>query len=176
MRQFKVGDKLIVKDNLRYINDFVGGYVDSMDTLIGKVVTVSEVCNTDSVKIEEDENNYRWDNRAFELVRNIIKNVNDLQNGDIVTLRNGDRLMLVGDDFRDLDDENDNSLADMDDLNSDLSYNGYSNRNDIVKVERAFEYQTVYNRENTVKEMTVEEISKALGYEVKIVKEAKDND
>lgn len=172
MRQFKVGDKLIVKDNLKDITGFAGGYVDSMDKLIGKVVTVKSVCDNVSVRIEEDEHDYRWDNRAFELT-DIVKTKYDLQNGDIVTLRNGDRLMLLDESFSDLDGENDNSLCDMDDLNDDLSYDGYGNRSDIVKVERAVDYYTVYNRENTVKEMTVEEISKALGYEVKIVKEAK---
>ena len=175
MGQFKVGDKLIVKDNLRDIKGFAGGYMSNMDELIGKVVTVKEVWDEESIKIEEDKNDYRWDNRAFERT-NIVKTKHDLQNGDIVTLRNGDRLILLDEDFKDLDGENDNSLADIYDLENDLSYSGYGKDSDIVKVERAFEYQTVYNRENTVKEMTVEEISKALGYEVKIVKEAKDND
>ena len=43
--------------------------------------------------------------------------------------------------------------------------------NDIMKVERPVMYHTVFERDETVKEMTLDEICKALGYEVKIIKE-----
>lgn len=114
--------------------------------------------------------NHCWncDSRDLKKVE-IITSKDDLKNGDIVTLRNGDRLVFVnGEDFIDLSDDNDNCLSDIRDLEDDLRHDSYED-SDIVKVERPVEYTTVFTREE-VKEMTVEEISKALGYEVKVVK------
>ena len=110
-----------------------------------------------------DEENYRKGKDNMEFKKD------DLKNGDIVTLRNGDRLVFVGsEDFIDLSDDNDNCLSDICDLEDDLTHYSYED-SDIVKIERPVEYTTVFTR-GEVKEMTVEEISKALGYEVKVVK------
>ena len=64
-------------------------------------------------------------------------------------------------------------IPDLDDLNEDLTFaRDYDDEeNKVVKVERPATYYEVFNRDESVREMTVEEISKALGYEVKIVKE-----
>ena len=86
--------------------------------------------------------------------------------GDKLTLRNG-----VSGFYR-----NEETYIDglyEDNINDDLTNNGgRGSRFDIVKVERPKKYKTVYEREEEekVREMTVEEISKALGYEVKVVK------
>ena len=110
-----------------------------------------------------DEENYRKGKDNMEFKKD------DLKNGDIVTLRNGDRLVFVGsEDFIDLSDDNDNCLSDICDLEDDFTHESYED-SDIVKIERPVEYTTVFSREEA-KEMTVEEISKALGYEVKVVK------
>ena len=110
-----------------------------------------------------DEENYRKGKDNMEFKKD------DLKNGDIVTLRNGDRLVFVGgEDFIDLSDDNDNCLSDICDLEDDFTHESYED-SDIIKIERPVEYTTVFKREEA-KEMTVEEISKALGYEVKVVK------
>ena len=106
----------------------------------------------------------------------IIKDKKDLEEGDIVTLRNGDRLIYAPDnfcDFADLSENNCNSLTDLTDLKDDLTFDGIDRdrNNDIVKVERPVSYYTAFEREDKAREMTVEEISKELGYEVKVVKE-----
>ena len=96
----------------------------------------------------------------------------DLKNGDIVTLRNGDRLIYCNEYFTDLEDNNRNCLSSLDDLKNDMFYDDDDKEyreNDIVKVERAKSYEIIYKRET--KEMTISEISKALGYDVKIIKE-----
>ena len=67
-----------------------------------------------------------------------------------------------------MSDDNDNCLSDICDLEDDFTHEIYED-SDIVKIERPVEYTTVFTR-GEVKEMTVEEISKALGYEVKVVK------
>lgn len=120
---------------------------------------------------------YTVDNseKEFELIereeRKMEFTKSDLKDGDVVTLRNGDRLIHNNGNFTDLNEEHDNYLAYIDDLNDDLTCEDSDEKDsDIVKVERVKEYTTVYERNEEVKEMTVEEVSKALGYEVKIVK------
>ena len=98
-------------------------------------------------------------------------NKDEIKEGDIITLRNGDRLLVDADkDLQDLSEENDNSVASLYVYRDDMIHCCGNKDYDIVKVERPVEYSTVYDRKEEVREMTVEEISKALGYEVKVVK------
>lgn len=119
--------------------------------------------------------NYKTKHVAY--LERIIKDKNDLEQGDVVTLRNGDKLVYLGDEsFADLGDENDNYVSDFEDLNDDLSYTDRWNDKpdydyDIVKVERPATYYTAFEREDKAREMTIKEISEKLGYEVKVVKE-----
>ena len=162
--KFKVGEKVRIKYKLEDIKNFKGGFVSDMKELEGKIVTIADMWDGKAVV---EENLWTWDLRAFEKLNIVSKD--DLKNGDIVTLRNGDRLVFVGgEDFIDLSDDNDNYLSDICDLEDDFTHESYED-SDIIKIERPVEYTTVFKREEA-KEMTVEEISKALGYEVKVVK------
>lgn len=58
------------------------------------------------------------------------------------------------------------------DINDDLTINDKDCGTRIIKVEVPT-YETEYDCSGEVKEMTIAEISKALGYEVKIIKEDK---
>lgn len=105
-----------------------------------------------------------------------IDNKNELKMGDIVTLRNGNRLLYVGENnicsFVDLSEDNDNWLEDLDDLNDDMTISDEDSRdNDIVMVDRPITYTNVFEREDKAREMTLAEICEELGYEVKIIKE-----
>jgi len=104
-----------------------------------------------------------------------IEYKSDLITGDIVTLRNGDRLLYdaTEEEFRDLNESNNNSLLYLFELNEDMTYDGNDKANDIVKVERPGMYDEVYTRKEKPKKMTVAEICKELGYEIEIVKEDK---
>lgn len=94
----------------------------------------------------------------------------DLLDGDIVTQRNEDKKIysierngfigLGGNSYFDYDNYTENLL----DKDGDEIY-------DIMKVERAIEYKTVFNRDTEVKEMTIAEIEKELGYPIKVIKE-----
>lgn len=166
MRFYK-GKKVRVKNNLRNIEDFRGGLTPSMEEFEGKIVTITNVYD-DKVHIKEDDDGYVWDLRAFE---ELSFNKGDIKEGDIITLRNGDRLLVDADkDLQDLSEENDNSVASLYVYRDDMIHCCGDKDYDIVKVERPVEYSTVYDRKEEVREMTVEEISKALGYEVKVVK------
>ena len=168
MRFYK-GKKVRVKNNLRNIEDFRGGLIPSMEEFEGKIVTITNVYD-DKVHIKEDDDGYVWDLRAFEELEGLVINKDDIKEGDIITLRNGDRLLVDADkDLQDLSEENDNSVASLYVYRDDMTHCCGNKDYDIVKVERPVEYSIVYDKE-AVREMTVEEISKALGYEVKVVK------
>lgn len=165
---FKVGDKVRIKDNLREIDGFSGGYVRELDKYIGNVVTIERI-DEDEVFVEE--NGWVWDLRAFKKIGGDNMKKADLKIGDIVTLRNKDKLILVRNNgFVDILDENSNPIHGLSQFGEDLMYD-YSRREyDIVKVERPAEYKTVFEREE-VQELTVDEISERLGYKVKVVGE-----
>lgn len=164
--KFKVGDKVrLISKNYYCDNGFdIGDTVEVND---------SDCIGTYKIRIENDST-IGYVN-ADQLVK-IDFTKADLQTGDVVTTRKGTRLLLIDEHFKWLDGEA-CTLDYLFELNDDLTYNydlyvGNEN-NDIIKVERPT-YTTVYERdENEVKEMTIAEISKALGYEVKIVKEDK---
>lgn len=107
---------------------------------------------------------------------------NELTTGQVVEVRNGKRMMVLkGSDQKDRVAHEDGRLF-LEDFYENMTYHGFSNDEqwDIVKV---FAYTGSYLPDiNThhsklnllwellpVKEMTVEEISEKLGYEVKIV-------
>ena len=97
----------------------------------------------------------------------------DLQNGDIVYLRNGNVKIYANESFFDFENCNENDDIDvLNDLNDDLTYK-YNNKDyDIIKVSRPKEYEELYKREIVEpKEMTLKEVCDILGYEVKIKKE-----
>lgn len=95
----------------------------------------------------------------------------ELIKGDIVTLKNGDKLLFTGFDFIDLSDNYDNGLSTIVDLNDDMTYEDRKdNKNDIVKVSRPVMYCDVYIRKES-KKMTIAQISKELGYDIEIIKE-----
>lgn len=183
--KIKVGDKVLLK-NERGENWNSDG---DMDKYKGKVVTVSGFIpfNSDSFYIKEDEDDEdakstftgRWifDIDDIEKVITDDFTLDNLQFADIVTTRNGERYVVAegriygeGSDYKlDCDDLSDVYDEHLICINSWGSNNSYF---DIMKVERAG--QVIWERSEEVKEvkeMTIAEISEALGYEVKVVKE-----
>lgn len=98
----------------------------------------------------------------------------NLKNLDIITLRNKERLILVNEEFIDLNDDYTNDISELDDFRDDLTCH-YDKKNDVIKVERTVISASVCEREEKAVKMTVSEVCEKLGYDVEIVKE-KDND
>lgn len=94
----------------------------------------------------------------------------DLLDGDIVTQRNEGqkRYSTKRNGFVGLDG---NSYLDYNNYTENLLDKDGDEIYDIMKVERAIEYKTVFDRDTEVKEMTIAEIEKELGYPIKVVKE-----
>lgn len=187
----KVGDKVLLK-NERGRNWSDDG---DMDKYMGKVVTIRGFADFfgNSFYIEEDKDDEnakqtlsgKWMFNIDDIEKIVTDEfkLSDLQFADIVTVRNGERY-VVGDHM--LCGESTNYELDCDEIDDsyteDLIYRRrsfaigvshvFDTDYDIVKIERAG--QVVYERQGeSVKEMTLAEVCKELGYEVKIVKEDK---
>lgn len=161
---FKVGDKVKLNPNCKDFKYSKG------DVEFGEIGIIEKIDDDEDVRIKFDSLSY-WNGTIDEIVP-YFETREDLRDEDIVTLKNGDKLRFLEDDFDDISGSWNNNLCELCDLNDDLTM---KDRNlcesDIVKVERPIKYITVFDRSKEVKEMTISEISKALGYEVKIVKE-----
>ena len=177
--EFKVGDRVRIKSWEQMEKEFgmefdwiacKCGFSREMRHLCGRTATILAIDNCfHDVKLinwSDDSGGIYWSisTDMIELVDTSKFTKSDLQEGDIVTDREGCKSLysngnFVGktlnikwftDDLKDIDGESDN---------------------DIVKVERPIKLETVFERkEPEVIEMTVEEISRALGHEVKVVK------
>lgn len=176
--KIKVGDKVLLKNERGKQWEPSG----MMDKYIGKVVTVSEVFGIagEFFNIEEDDEytHYFRDKWCFHIA-NIERVItedftrDDLQFADIVTTRNGERYVVANEGmFGEKDGYWLGSEYIPNFYKQDLKYDSNLEGNriyDIVKVERSG--QVIWERSEEVKEMTIAEISEALGYEVKVVKE-----
>lgn len=169
MSKFKVGDCVQLNPECKEFKDGKG-MVE-----YGDVGFISKYISESYLIVNFEGKCHDWYGYEDELIfYRPVKTTDDLITGDIVTLENGDRLYFDGLNFEDLSDEHDNSLYDKYDLNHDLTSKDRScSESNIVKVERPMKYTTVFERVKVAREMTISEISKALGYEVKVVKEEK---
>lgn len=176
--EFKVGDRVRIKSWEQMEKEF-GMEFDwiackcrfyrEMQHLCGRIATISAIDDyiVKLVNWSDDSGGIYWciSTDMIELVDTSKFTKSDLQEGDIVTDRKGRKSLYLNGNFVG---ETVTFIWYTDDLKDK---NDYSD-NDIVKVERPIKYGIVFEREEEpeVREMTVEEISKALGYEVKVVK------
>ena len=165
----KVGDKILLKNQRGYSWNSEG----KMDHYMGRVVTIDEMNDSYFTIKEDDGKNYctkwRFDCDDIELKVNCLE-LKDLQFADILTLRNGQRYVIANDHmFGYYDDDDFDCDCLKGNYNNNLTNEDSDASFDIIKVERYG--QVIYEREKTVKKMTVSEICKELGYDVEIVKE-----
>lgn len=181
--KIKVGDKVLLKNR----RGSGWSQCGSMDKYMGKIVTVSYIDNDGDFNIEED--NYVKPNLCFgkwyfciDDIERIMYDdfkLDDLQFADIVTTRNGERY-VVGEDnmFGESECYHLDCCRIERVYEKDLKYTHKSFYDngidyDIMKVERAGQviWERFEEKKEPAKEMTIAEISEALGYEVKVVKE-----
>lgn len=168
---FKVGDKVRVKKNLKDIEKFKHGYMPDMESFEGKIVTIKGVYAEEGVTIEEDIHHYYWDFRAFEPINKKTTKEELLKmpiGTKITTNKDEDNIFVKISDCV-FENNNDECVWDTD-IEEDLSITDIECGDKIIKIEVPT-YETVYDSSEKVKEMTMDEICKALGYNVKIVKE-----
>lgn len=168
--KFKIGEKVRVKKDLHKIEDFECGYMEEMRKLEGKIVTIKS-CSCDGAHIKECPNNYTYNIRAFEKIstKPTKKELLEMPIGTKITTdleKNNVFTRYSNKYFKNMDCD---CLVEGD-INEDLTIKAKGYGTKIIKIEQP-EYDTFYDGLLEVKEMTVAEIEKALGYPVKIVKE-----
>lgn len=176
--KFKVGDKVRVRKDL-VANETYGAYifVSIMEKFKGKIVTIIGICNNHYV-IDEDNKRCYWTDEMLEpAVASFTKA--DLKDGMVVEYRCGDRRMILDNKlisdffgFAFL-----NSFTDTlegikyDDMTIDKVYK--STAHTLKEYFEDCNLELIWERpkEEPIKEMTVAEIEKELGYKVKIKSE-----
>lgn len=167
----KVGDRVRILDG-RKKPDIYPKWVEEMDELIGEIRTVEHVFS-DSCELSDTEYFFaeEWLAPADDFTKA------DLKEFDIVEFRNGRQALITmniaigvleadGFSFRTWNDDlKDNTGADVYDI-----MKVYRPTDNIPTDKSKWKDLPVVYERTEVKEMTVEEISKALGYEVKVVK------
>ena len=167
----KVGDRVRILDGSNNPNVHPK-WVEEMDELIGEIRTVEHVFN-DSCELSETHYFFaeEWLAPADDFTKA------DLKEFDIVEFRNGRQALITMNIAMGVLEADGFSFRTW---NDDLKDNTGADIYDIMKVYRPIDniptdrskwkdLPLIYER-TEVKEMTVEEISKALGYEVKVVK------
>lgn len=168
----KVGDRVRILDGRKNPN-IDPKWVDGMDKYIGEIRTVKNIGGTGDFSLEGISYFFaeEWLAPADDFTKD------DLKEFDIVEFRNGRQALITMDIAMGCLEADGFSLKTW---NDDLKDNTGADIYDIMKVYRPTDniptdkskwkdLPVVYERME-VKEMTVEEISKALGYEVKVVK------
>lgn len=163
--KYKVGDKVkIVKKRAPIMSP-------GMDKHLGTVMTIERVQGY-YYSMVEDGGRWSWNNECIEGYANIIKK-SDLQDGDITTYRDGKKRFVHEDGLRSLKHPGSTRMG-LNNYDEDLFYEEGSDDLDIVKVYRPETEEIFYTeRAKKVKEMTVAEIEKELGYSIKVIKEDK---
>lgn len=174
--EFKVGDRVRIKTWEQMEKEFgkdsdgdincIPCFNKGMKCLCGQTATIDKICDC-NIELkdwsgESGEIHWGFSTDMIELVDTSKFTKSDLQEGDIVTDREGDKSLYLNGEFIGL---TLNVRAFTDDLKDTCGLSEY----DIIKVERPIKLETVFDRKEVI-EMTVEEISRALGHEVKVVK------
>ena len=144
--KFKVGDKVRIKNNLKDIEDFYGGYTKSLQKHVGEICTVKRGLGNGRA-VDLKENGWTWDIRALELVERKQFTKSDLKDGDIVTYRNGQQRIIIG---KKLIDKNGDITSETDYYKEDLTKILARKEYEIVKVERTTQYETVFERKEEI--------------------------
>ena len=180
MSRFKIGDKVRILDGRnKPSRDFA--WVTEMNELIGTVHTVERVyIETDHPVECVYSCGYGLSNTGYILVEKWLAPAEftkyDFKEFDVVEFRNGNKTLVINDIILGELSIGGFYLANWTDDLRDK----YTDKYDIMKIYRStdsiptdrskwIDLPVVYER-TEVKEMTIEEISEALGYEVKVVK------
>lgn len=166
--KFKVGEKVKIKKNLKEGYGFKYYVADEMEKFKGKTVTIYSV-NSEAYRIEEDNMSWDWTEDMFEGLAIITKEeLFKMPIGTKITtdLEENNIFVKVGEnDFC----NNDCDHIEYDNIKEDLSLDYYE-EGKIIEIQEP-NYTTIYKEDKQVKEMTIAEIEKELGYPIKVVKE-----
>ena len=176
--KFKEGQKVKIKEYLKEGNHVNEVYVNKyMEQMAGKVVTISntkvKMFGKCRYKIKEDHELWTWDEDMFENYSYTWKRFKKCPVGTKVTFEGGETLVKIDrrEHTQELFDcfENADYSRNYGDLVNFRDNFGLSPLGKIVKIEEP-KYLEVFNPQDTTEEMTLEEVCKELGRNIKIVK------
>ena len=171
--KFKVGDRVRIRKDLKEGDDFEIYVTDGMEELAGEIVTITKV-NKALVNvmyvIDKDDGFYSWSEDMFE--NSVKPSKEELFKMPIGTIIKTDRqehniFVKVGE--NDFCNDNRDHIEDGD-INDDLTKKRCFYGTKIIEIQEPT-YEIIYKEEAEVKEMTIAEIEKELGYPIKVVKE-----
>lgn len=180
MSKFKPGDKVKVREDLE-VGRIYGNYefVGQMEKVRGKTVTIETVTLRGNYQLEEDCEGYIWTKEMFEPVPAFGKHL--LRDGVIVKRRDNTYAIVIGNNTHSI-----KGFIRLFEYNNDLTMKLYQPDYDIMAIYTPEGFGSIKDLfkgeyleliaerpevKEEVKEMTLEEICKELGYNVKIVKE-----
>lgn len=197
--KYKVGDRvrIVSKWNTAVTFDKRESLVGSMDKYLGTVMTINDIRVTSTgvytYQMEEDNGRWWWFEHMIERKEDKeMFTLNDLKNGMLVELRNGDRcLVLCNNECRDASEQvlvsvNRKTAYSFRQYSIDCTHKCLAS-NDIMRVVCPYCYpcladidyefncigNVIFDRSKLEerKRMTVEEIEQRLGYKIAIVDE-----
>ena len=165
--KFKVGEKVKIKKNLKKGYDFKYYVADEMEKFKGKTVTIYSV-NSKAYRIEEDNMNWEWTEDMLEGLAIITKEeLFKMPLGTIIKTDEKEHNIFVKVGENDFYNDDADHIESCD-VNDDLSLKYFGNK--IIEIQEP-NYTTIYKEDKQVKEMTIAEIEKELGYPIKVIKE-----
>ena len=165
--KFKVGGKVKIKKNLKKGYDFKYYVADEMENFKGKTVTIYSV-NSEAYRIEEDNMSWDWTEDMFEGLAIITKEeLFKMPLGTIIKTDEKEHNIFVKVGENDFCNDDADHIESCD-VNDDLSLKYFGNK--IIEIQEP-NYTTIYKEDKQVKEMTIAEIEKELGYPIKVIKE-----
>lgn len=139
---FKVGDKVRIKEDLDCRKDYKVLITPSMEKYKGKICEIKKEVRQGVYILGIGSLPWHWSDDTFELVEEKKFTKSDLQDGDIVTLRNGLKYRKVGEKIR-----TSYAIISLDCFTENLKCLWQGQKNiDVIKVERPTRYEAVYER------------------------------
>lgn len=148
--KYKVGDRVKIKDGLKKEDRYYNHIAEAMKKYAGKIMTIREI-NGNMYRMKEDNGKYYgggwyWSKDMIEGLAIFTKS--DLKDGDIVTYRNGEKLINVQ---GMLINKEEGISGFISNYNEDLTReNKYYKDTDIIKVERPTKYETIFERKEEI--------------------------
>ena len=154
--KFKVGDKVRIKEDLDCRKDYKVLITPSMEKYKGKICEIKKEVRQGVYILGIGSLPWHWSDDTFELVEEKKFTKSDLQDGDIITLRNGLKYRKVGEKIR-----TSYAIISLDCFTENLKCLWQGQKNiDVIKVERPTRYETVYERAEEEKKEILDKVEK----------------
>lgn len=171
--KFKVGDKVRIRKDLKKGDDFEIYVTDEMEELAGKTTIITSAwknSKSSRYNIKEDESCYTWTEDMFEQnIKPTREELFKMPLGTIIKTNRQEHNVFVKVGEKDFCNNDCDHIEDSN-INEDLTVDNYCGDKTIIEIQIPT-YETIYTADTEIKEMTIAEIEKQLGYPIKIVKE-----